>query len=178
MLEEDRRIKLAMEAEKKQKLEAQNKQRIEAMERSDQASVLEKQRKDEELEQQARLERLRLETLKKLNEEHGRKLRQFVAESRSLPRRDNSKIEEVSSEARRQSMAVNEAEENIKTEQKKGLTGTFTKISNLESSIANLDWELERFEIEKMKAKTEKVMKQMSLSEAGRNGLNGEQQYV
>ena len=77
-----------------------------------------------------------------------------------------------SSEARRQSMAVNEAEENIKTKQKKGLTETFTKISNLESSIVNLDWELERFEIEKMKAKTEKVMKQMSLS--GRNGFNGE----
>ena len=162
-MEKDRKIKLAMEAEKIKKIEDQHKQRSVALMESRKESELEKQRKDEELEQQTHLERLRLETLRRLNEEHGRKLKLFVAETRNMPRSDNSKhkLEEVSSEARRQSIAVSEVEQNINAEQRRE---TCNRISSLESSIANLDWELERFEIEKMKAKTEKVKKQMTQS--------------
>ena len=47
-------------------------------------------------------------------------------------------------------------------EGQRALDETCTKISKLETSIASLDWELERYEIEKMKAKTEKVMKRMA----------------
>ena len=146
---------MAIEAEKIKKLEEKNNQNNLTRVELEQESESEKQQRDEELEQQAHMERLRLETLRKLNEEHGRKLKLFVAETRSMPKSDSSKhkIEEVSSEARRQSMAVNEAEKNIKTEKRKGLEETFTKISKLESSIADLDWELERFEIEKMKGR-------------------------
>merc|ERR1712142_632342 len=100
-----------MEAEKIKKLEDQNKLKERVVEQLERESKLEKQHRDEELEQQAHLERLRLDTLRKLNEEHGRKLKQFVAETRSMPRTDNTKhkIEEVSSKARRQSEAVSEA---------------------------------------------------------------------
>ena len=113
--------------------------------------------------EQARLEKMRLETLRKLNEEHGHKLKKFVAESRCLPVKSRSKsaIDKVTSEARRQSIAVDQAEKDLEVPNKSH-GETCTKITKLESSIASLDWELERFEIEKMKAKTEKVMKRMS----------------
>ena len=129
------------------------------MEESKRESEEEKKKKDEELQHQAMMERLRLETLRKLNEEHGQKLKKFVAESRCLPEKHKSKsqIDKVSTEARRQSVAVDQVEKDLDE-----FNVTSTKITKLESSIANLDWELERFEIEKMKAKTERVMKRMS----------------
>ena len=44
------------------------------------------------------------------------------------------------------------------------LRKTELRIKELQSSIISLDWQLERTEIEKMKKKTEKVQKRMSLS--------------
>ena len=134
------------------------------MEESSKETQKEKRDKEAAMLEQARLEKMRLETLRKLNEEHGHKLKKFVAESRCLPVRNRSKtaIEKVSSEARRQSMAVDQAEQEIMIGSNKACDETCTNIITLESSVASLDWELERFEIEKMKAKTEKVMKRMS----------------
>jgi len=130
-------------------------------------------RKDTDLEELARMERLRLETLRKLNDEHSTKLKKFVSESRCLPGKSKSKtaIGEVSSEARRQSMAVEEVENDMTRDGQRALDETCNKINKLESSIASLDWELERFEIEKMKVKTERVMKRMSLSGNMMNGF-------
>jgi hypothetical protein len=48
---------------------------------------------------------------------------------------------------------------------------TENKIKQLETSIVSLDIELERFQIEKMKVKTKKVMKRMSLIETDKNDL-------
>ena len=44
-----------------------------------------------------------------------------------------------------------------------------TQIKQLEASISDLDWELERTEIEKMNLKTKRVMKRMSLATTDNN---------
>merc|ERR1712032_958251 len=150
----------AIEEEKERKfLEQKEAQRLK-MEESSKESQKEKEDKEAAMLEQARLEKMRLETLRKLNEEHGHKLKKFVAESRCLPVKSRSKsaIDKVTSEARRQSIAVDQAEKDLEGPHKSH-GETCTKITKLESSIASLDWELERFEIEKMKVKTEKVMK-------------------
>merc|ERR1712032_38856 len=155
----------AIEEEKERKfLEQKEAQRLK-MEESSKESQKEKEDKEAAMLEQARLEKMRLETLRKLNEEHGHKLKKFVAESRCLPVKSRSKsaIDKVTSEARRQSIAVDQAEKDLDVPHPHKSHGeTCTKITKLESSIASLDWELERFEIEKMKVKTEKVMKRMS----------------
>merc|ERR1712241_538928 len=160
------------EQEKERKSLHQREVQRKMMEESLKESAEDKLKKEEDLKEQARLEKLRLETLRRLNEEHGQKLRKFVADSRCLPVKSRSKstIEKVSSEAQRQSIVVDQAERDIKTVNNKALEETCTKISKLESSIASLDWELERYEIEKMKAKTEKVMKRMSSYATVTNG--------
>merc|ERR1712227_475187 len=168
----DRKKKIAMEKEKERKLLEQDELNKRKIEESQQESDRERELREKEMAEQARLERLRLETLRKLNDEHSTKLKKFVKESRNLPTRIKSKstIDNVSSEARRQSMAVGQAEKDIK-EGNKALQETCTKITKLETSIASLDWELERYEIEKMKAKTEKVMKRMSSYVTVKNGF-------
>ena len=48
--------------------------------------------------------------------------------------------------------------------EREDLRKTEMRIKELQSSIMSLDWQLERTQIEKMKKKTEKVQKRMSLS--------------
>ena len=58
-------------------------------------------------------------------------------------------------------------DERVQTEQERereDLRKTELRIKELQSSIMSLDWQLERTQIEKMKKKTEKVQKRMSLS--------------
>merc|ERR1712192_285614 len=58
-------------------------------------------------------------------------------------------------------------DERVQTEQERereDLRKTELRIKELQSSIISLDWQLERTQIEKMKKKTEKVQKRMSLS--------------
>merc|ERR1712037_520873 len=60
-----------------------------------------------------------------------------------------------------------EEDERVRLERQReseDLRKTELRIKELQSSIISLDWQLERTEIEKMKKKTEKVQKRMSLS--------------
>ena len=78
------------------------------------------------------------------------------------------KIKLASQKLRRASMAVDEIEYNLDDEVDEPGKNTENKIKQLETSIVSLDIELERFQIEKMKVKTKKVMKRMSLIETDR----------
>lgn len=81
-----------------------------------------------------------------------------IEEIRKLKKEEESRTEDpqMSPEEEQiiKALEIEEYEEMMKTEE---------RINQLELSIASLDYELERFDIERMKDKTKKVMKRMSL---------------
>jgi len=112
-------------------------------------------------EEQARLEmeeQLRLEKAKKLEEEKKMIEMKELEEIRNLQFQEDARADEptinVEDEQAIKDLEQKEFEEMKKTEE---------RIKQLELSIASLDDELERFDIERMKNKTKKVMKRMSL---------------
>jgi len=122
------------------------------------AEMLEKLRLEEEQARLAKEELLRMERARKLEEEKKMIEMKELEEIRRLQLEEDSRIEEpkLSPEEEQaiKDLELKEYEEMKKTEE---------RINQLELSIASLDDELERFDIEKMKGKTKKVMKRMSL---------------
>jgi len=85
----------------------------------------------------------------------------------SLKEIEEMKLQKIEEDLRTEEEKRIEEEEKIQKEieekETEKLLEIETKIKQLESSISDLDWELERIEIEKMKKKTKHVMKRMSL---------------
>ena len=85
----------------------------------------------------------------------------------SLKEIEEIKLQKIEEDLRTEEEKRIEEEEKIQKEieekETEKLLEIETKIKQLESSISDLDWELERIEIEKMKKKTKHVMKRMSL---------------
>jgi len=103
-------------------------------------------------------DKIRKERAKKLEEEKKMIEMKEIEEIRQLKKEEESRTEDkkISTEEEQSLKALEkkELEEIQKTEE---------RIRQLEHSIATLDVELERFDIERMKDKTKKVMKRMSL---------------
>ena len=101
---------------------------------------LERKKKIEEEEEKARQEELERETQERLQQEEIRRFREEEETRQEEEREKLRQEEEENSEVRR----INK------------------RIREIEESIAMLDWQLERQKIEKMKVKTQKVIKRIS----------------
>jgi len=112
----------------------------------------------EEEEHLAMQEQLRLEKSKKLEEQ------KKIIELKELEEIRKLKFEEdVKTEEAKLSQEAEKAIKDLELEELEEMKKTEERIKQLELSIASLDDELERFEIERMRGKTKKVMKRMSL---------------
>lgn len=148
---EDERLRL-------EKLERKRLEEEAAANAKMEAEILEIKRMEEEQARLAMEEQLRLERTKKLEEEKKMIEMKELEEIRKLKLEEDARTEETKlspeEEKSIKDLELEEFEEMKKTEE---------RIKQLELSIASLDDELERFEIERMKGKTKKVMKRMSL---------------
>ena len=119
---------------------------------------------------QAEREAQRIAALKRITEENERRLEVIEEDNKATFEQESKrKIKLASQKLRRASMAVDEIENDLGVEVYEAGKNTENKIKQLETSIVSLDIELERFQIEKMKVKTKKVMKRMSLIETDNN---------
>ena len=131
-------------AMRKHQLEVRRRQEEEARQQEEKKIVqqeLERKKRREEEEEKTRQEELEKERQTRLEEEQ---------EARRVAEEDEARQEEE-----RERLRVEEEE----TEEVRRIN---KRIREIEESIAMLDWQLERQKIEKMKVKTQKVIKRIS----------------
>ena len=165
--DKDEQIKNQKELEEKRKEEEEEQRRRELQERlfleEQHKRELEKRLQQEEENRRLREEKRRKKFEDKLKREEARRRREQMKAIESEEMEEIRKL--MFDEGSRCDKSIEEIEKmnELKVAQCEEMKITEERIRQLEMSIATLDMELERFDLEKMRDKTKKVVKRMSL---------------